>query len=60
MDLVSLLIVLLVFGVILWLVQAYLPPPIRTVVTIVVVVILIIWLLRLVGIGSGYTIGHIR
>lgn len=56
MDIIQVLIVLVVVGVILWLVQTYIPmaPPIKTVITIVVVLFLCIWLLRVFGIGHYY------
>jgi hypothetical protein len=53
MDLVSLLIVVLVLGLIIWLVQ-YLPigEPFKTIAMVIVVVICLIYLLRLLpGVG---------
>jgi hypothetical protein len=52
MDLVTLVVLLIVFGLIIWLVQTYLPipPPIKTVIVVVLVLILCLWLLRAVGI----------
>ncbi len=60
MDLISIIVVLVVVGVILWLVQTYIPmpAPIKTVITVVVVLFLCIWLLRLFGIGSGIYVGR--
>jgi hypothetical protein len=57
MDIIQVLVVLVVVGVILWLVQTYIPmaPPIKTILTIVVVLFLCIWLLGVFGIGH-YTI----
>lgn len=53
MDILSLIIVLVVLGLVLWLVQTYLPlpPPIKTVIVVVAVLAVIIWLLQLVVIG---------
>ncbi len=53
MDLINIIVVLVVVGVILWLVQTYIPmaAPIKTVITVVVVLFLCIWLLRLFGVG---------
>jgi hypothetical protein len=53
MDIIQVLIVLVVVGVILWLVQTYIPmaPPIKTIITIVVVLFVCIWLLGVFGIG---------
>ncbi len=62
MDLISIIVVLVVVGVILWLVQTYIPmpAPIKTMITVVVVLFLCVWLLRLFGIGSGIFIGPHR
>ncbi len=59
MDIIHVLMVLIIVGVVLWLVQTYipLPDPIKTVITVVVVLFLCLWLLSLFGIGSGYIIG---
>jgi hypothetical protein len=56
MDIIQVLIVLVVVGVILWLVQTYIPmaPPIKTIITIVVVLFLCVWLLGVFGIGRYY------
>jgi hypothetical protein len=61
MDLISLLLVLVVVGVVLWLIETYLPlsPPIKTIIRVVVVIVLILWLVQLfigpvrVPIGRG-------
>ena len=62
MDLISVLVVLIVVGVILWLVQTYIPmpAPIKTIITVVVVLFLCIWLLRLFGIGTNLYVGGHR
>ena len=55
MDLITLLIVLIVIGVLLWLVNTYIPmdPKIKSILNVVVVVVLVLWLLNLfVGFGS--------
>jgi hypothetical protein len=54
MDIIQVLIVLVVVGVILYLVQTYIPmaAPIKTIITVVVVLILCIWLLNVFGIGT--------
>jgi hypothetical protein len=54
MDLIQVLVVLIVIGLVLYLVNAYIPmaPPIKTVVNVVVVLILCIWLLSAFGITS--------
>ena len=52
MPLMNLLLVLVVVGVVLWLVNTYLPmdPKIKTILNIVVVIVVVIWLLRAFGI----------
>ena len=61
MDLIQILVVLIIVGVILWMVQTYIPmaPPIKTIITVVVVLILCLWLLRIFGIGT-YVVGPHR
>ncbi len=63
MPLVTVLIVLVVVGVILWLVNTYIPmdSKIKTILNIVVVVVVVLWLLRAFGILnslSGIRIGR--
>ncbi len=60
MPLLQVLLILVVVGVVLWLVQTYIPmaPPIKTLITVVVVLILCVWLLSLFGLGD-LTIGHV-
>ena len=50
--LLQVLIVLLVFGVVLWLVQSYLPvpAPIKNLVYVIIVLILLLYLLRMIGV----------
>lgn len=52
MPLVSVLVVLIVLGVVLWLINTYVPmqPPIKTIINVIVVLILCLWLLSLVGV----------
>ena len=52
MPLMNLLLVLVVVGVVLWLVNTYVPmdPKIKTILNIVVVIVVVIWLLRAFGI----------
>jgi hypothetical protein len=57
MSLIQLLVVLIVVGVVLWLVNNYIPmqPPIKTIINVVAVLILVVWLLSAVfGIGDLY------
>jgi hypothetical protein len=52
---IEVLLVLVVFGVVLYLVETYIPmaAPVRTVLRVVVVLLLIVWLLGLLGYGPG-------
>jgi hypothetical protein len=52
MSLISLIVIIVAIGVILWAVNKYIPmePNIRNLLTIVVIVILVLWLLSLFGI----------
>jgi hypothetical protein len=54
MDLITLILVFVVVGVVLWLVQTYIPmsAPVKTVLNVVVILALCLWLLSLFGIGS--------
>ncbi|HCY00160.1 MAG TPA: hypothetical protein DG754_08480 [Bacteroidales bacterium] len=52
MPILTIIIVILIVGVILWLVNSYIPMQrtIKTILNVVVVVILVIWLLKVFGI----------
>jgi len=54
MDLIQLVVVLVVIGVLLWLVNTYIPmdAKIRRIINVVVVVAVVIWLLNVFGIFS--------
>jgi hypothetical protein len=59
MSLISLVVVLIVVGVLLWLVNAYLPmdPKIKSILNVVVVIAVVLWLLQVFGVlGSLHTI----
>jgi hypothetical protein len=60
MSLISIVIVLIVVGFLLWLVNSYVPMagPIKTILNVVVVIAVIIWLLS--AIGVIHNIGNIR
>ena len=51
MPLISIIVVLCVIGVILWLIDTYLPldPTIKRIIQIVIIVVIILWLLQVVG-----------
>lgn len=55
MPLVTIIIVLVVVGVLMWLINTYIPmaSPIKTILNIVVVLAVIIWLLSAFGVISG-------
>jgi hypothetical protein len=55
MSLITVIIVLVIVGVILWLVNAYIPMDrkIKTILNVVVVILVILWLLRAFGLLSG-------
>lgn len=55
MSLLGIILVLIVIGVLLWLVNAYIPmePNIKRILNIVVILILIIWLLKVTGIWAS-------
>jgi hypothetical protein len=59
MSLISLVVVLIVVGVLLWLVNAYLPmdAKIKSILNVVVVIAVVLWLLQVFGVlGSLHTI----
>jgi len=55
MPLISVVVVLIVVGVLLWLVNAYIPmdQKIKTILNIVVVIAVVLWLLSVFGLFSG-------
>lgn len=52
MSLISLIITLIVVGVLLWLVNTYIPmdPKIKQVLNIVVIIVVVLWLLNVFGV----------
>jgi len=60
MSLVSIVIVLVIVGFMLWLINTYIPmaAPIKTILNLVVVIAVVVWLLSAFGIISG--IGTLR
>lgn len=55
MSIISILIVIVVVGVLLWLVNSYIPmdAKIKTILNIVIVIILVIWLLKAFGVWGS-------
>jgi 1-acyl-sn-glycerol-3-phosphate acyltransferase len=60
MSLISLVVVLIIVGVLLWLVNSYIPmdPKIKKILNVVVVIAVVLWLLAAFGVFSG--LGTIR
>ncbi len=63
MPLLHLVIVLIVVGILLWLVNTYIPmdPKIKSILNAVVVICVIVWLLQVFGVLgalSGFRVGH--
>lgn len=52
MSLITVLIVLIVVGVVLWLINAYIPMDhkIKTILNIVIVIVVVLWLLKVFGV----------
>ena len=61
MSLVTIVIVLIVAGVLLWLINAYIPMDvkIKRILNIVVVIVVIIWLLKVFGLFGYLTNIHV-
>jgi hypothetical protein len=57
MPLLTIVIVLIIAGVLLWLVNTYIPMDgkIKTILNVVVVIVLIVWLLKAFGLFSSIT-----
>ena len=55
MSIVTIIVVLVLIGVLLWLINTYIPMarPIKTILNVVVVLAVIIWLLSVFGLISG-------
>lgn len=55
MSLIGLVVVLIVVGVLLWLVETYIPmaPPLKMIIRAVVVIVVILWLLQVFGLLSS-------
>lgn len=65
MPILTVFIVIVLVGVLLWAVNQYIPmaPPIKNILNIVVVVFLVLWLLSLFGLFDALStarVGHIR
>lgn len=60
MPIISLIVVLAVIGLLLWVVNTYIPmaPPIKTIINVIVLIAVILWLLNIFGLLAG--IGTLR
>ena len=61
--LIQVVVVLIIVGLVLWLVQTYLPlpPPIKTGIVVLIILLLILWLLNVAGVwGVGPIMGRHR
>lgn len=60
MDIIHLLVILIIIGVLLWLVNTYIPmaAPIKTIINVVAVLVVVLWLLNLFGFGNYYIGPH--
>ncbi len=60
MSLISIILVLIIVGVLLWLINAYIPMagPIKTILNVVVIICVIVWLLSVFGLIGGF--GNMR
>ena len=47
-DIIRLLVVIVILGVVLWMIQTYVPmaAPLKTLLTVIVVLLIVLWLLR--------------
>lgn len=62
MSLVTIVLVLIVVGVLLWLINSYIPmaAPIKTILNVVVVIAVVLWLLSAFGVVSGLPAIHLK
>jgi hypothetical protein len=62
MPIIQLLVLIVVIGVILWLVNTYVPmaPPVKNILNIVVILFLCLWLLSVFGLLPGGTVPRLR
>jgi hypothetical protein len=61
MSLITIIIALIVIGVLLWLINSYIPMDhkIKTIINIIIVVVVVIWLLKVFGLFSYLTNIHV-
>jgi hypothetical protein len=61
MDLIQIIVVLIVVGVLMWLVNSYLPiaEPFKKIINVIVIIFVVIWLLNVFGLLSGLSSIHV-
>ena len=61
MPLLTILLVIILVGVVLWLINSFIPMAgsIKTILNVVVVIILVVWLLKVFGLFSSLTNIHV-
>jgi len=61
MQLLTILLVIILVGVVLWLINSFIPMAgsIKTILNVVVVIILVVWLLKVFGLFSSLTNIHV-
>ena len=61
MPLIEVIVVLIVVGVLLWLINTYIPmaAPIKSILNAVVVIVVVVWLLKVFGLWSYITSIHV-
>lgn len=59
MSIITIILILIAVGVLLWLVNTYIPMarPIKTILNVVVIILVILWLLGVFGIIPGFVRG---
>lgn len=62
MTLIGLIVVLVIVGVVLWLINTYIPmdPKIKTILNVAVVIVVVLWLLQSLGLVGPLGSIHIR
>jgi hypothetical protein len=60
-PLIEIVIVLIIVGVLLWLINTYIPmaPPIKSLLNAVVVIVLVVWILKIFGLWHYITNIHV-
>ena len=61
MPIISVLITLILIGVLLWLVNTYIPMDgkIKNILNVVVIILVVLWLLSVFGLFSGASLGNV-